>query len=182
MHQQLERIAGLIDTLNEWTGRAVAWLTLAMVLVTCVVVALRYAFNTGSIALQESITYLHAVVFMLGAAYTLRHDGHVRVDIFYRKFSARGRAWVDLLGSLLLLLPVCSFILWVSWDYVAASWALLEGSQEVGGLPLVYLLKSVIPAMAILMILQGFAQALRSVLVLLGHPEDAPRHDAEVEV
>ncbi len=182
MHQQLERMAGLIDSLNEWIGRAVAWLTLAMVLVTCTVVILRYAFNSGSIALQESITYLHALVFMLGAAYTLRHDGHVRVDIFYRKFGQRGRAWVDLLGALLLLLPVCGFILWVSWDYVASSWALREGSQEVGGLPLVYLLKSVIPAMAILMILQGIAQALRSVLVLQGHLEDAPAHDAEVEV
>ena len=182
MQQQLERIAGWIDSLNEWVGRAVAWLTLAMVLVTCVVVTLRYAFNSGSIALQESITYLHAFVFMLGAAYTLRHDGHVRVDIFYRKFGPRGQAWVDLFGALLLLLPVCGFILWVSWDYVASSWALLEGSQEVGGLPLVFILKSVIPAMALLMILQGISQALRSLLVLLGHAEDAPAHDAEVEV
>jgi len=179
---QLERIAAFIDGLSDWTGRAVAWLTLGMVLVTCAVVLLRYAFNLGWIALQESITYLHALVFMLGAAYTLRHDGHVRVDIFYRKLSPRGQAWIDLCGSLLLLLPVCVFILWVSWEYVAASWSLLEGSRDTGGLPLVFLLKSVIPAMALLLLLQGLAQALRCLLVLLGHPEDAPAHDAEVEV
>lgn len=178
----LERIAVFIDALSEWTGRAVAWLTLAMVLVTCVVVVLRYAFNLGWIAVQEAITYLHAVVFMLGAAYTLRHDGHVRVDIFYRRFSPRGQAWVDLLGTLLLLTPVCVFILWVSWDYVAASWSLREGSRDTGGLPLVYLLKSVIPLMALLLLVQGFAQALRSLLVLLGHPDDAPAHDAKVEL
>lgn len=179
---QLERIAAFIDALAEWTGRAVAWLTLAMVLVTCAVVLLRYAFSLGWIALQESITYLHAMVFMLGAAYTLRHDGHVRVDIFYRRLGPRGQAWVDLLGALLLLLPVCLFILWISWDYVAASWSLLEGSREAGGLPLVYLLKSVIPLMALLLLIQGLGQALRSLLVLRGHPEDAPAHDAEVEV
>jgi TRAP-type mannitol/chloroaromatic compound transport system permease small subunit len=182
MQQQLERIAAFIDGLSEWTGRLVAWLTLAMVLVTCAVVLLRYAFNLGWIAVQESITYLHALVFMLGAAYTLRHDGHVRVDIFYRRLSPRGQAWVDLLGALLLLLPVCVFTLWISWDYVAASWSLREGSRDAGGLPLVYLLKGVIPAMALLLTLQGISQALRSLLVLLGHMEDAPAHDAKVEV
>lgn len=179
---QLERIAAFIDGLAEWTGRLVAWLTLAMVLVTCAVVLLRYAFNLGWIALQESITYLHAMVFMLGAAYTLRHDGHVRVDIFYRRLSPRGQAWVDLLGALLLLLPVCLFILWVSWDYVAASWSLREGSRDAGGLPLVYLLKSVIPLMALLLLVQGTGQALRSLLVLLGRPEAAPAHAAKVEI
>lgn len=182
MQHALERIAGFIDGLNEWTGRLIAWLTLAMVLITCTVVVLRYVFDLGWIAMQESVTYLHALVFMLGAAYTLKHDGHVRVDILYRKLSPRGQAWVDLLGALLLLLPVCGFIFWVSWDYVAASWSLLEGSRDAGGLPLVYLLKSAIPAMAALLILQGIAQALRNLLVILGHSEDAPAHDAEVEV
>jgi len=182
MQPQLEHIAEFIDTLSEWTGRLIAWLTLAMVLVTCAVVVLRYAFNLGWIALQETITYLHTLVFMLGAAYTLRHDGHVRVDIFYRRLTPRGQAWVDLLGAVLLLLPVCVFILWISWEYVAASWSLHEGSRDAGGLPLVFLLKSVIPAMALLLLLQGIAQMLRSLLVLLGHPEDAPAHDAKVEL
>lgn len=178
----LARIARLIDQLSEWTGRAIAWLTLGMVLVTFAVVLLRYLFNIGWIAMQESITYMHALVFMLGAAYTLRHDGHVRVDIFYQKFGARGRAWVDLFGTLGLLLPFTVFIAWISWEYVATAWELKEGSREAGGLPWVYLLKSAIPLMAVLMLLQGVSLALRSVLVLLGHPEAAPAHDASTEV
>lgn len=178
----LARIAHRIDQLSEWTGRAIAWLTLGMVIVTFAVVLLRYLFNIGWIALQESITYMHALVFMLGAAYTLRHDGHVRVDIFYQRLSPRGRAWIDLLGTLLLLLPVTLFLAWVSWDYVAASWALKEGSRETGGLPWVYLLKSAIPLMAVLLLLQGVSLALRSLLVLLGHEQEAPTHDAGTEV
>ncbi len=169
------QIAQTIDTLSEWTGRAVSWLTLLMVIVTIAIVALRYLFNTGWIAMQESVTYLHATVFMLGIAYTLRHDGHVRVDIFYRKMSARRRAWVDLLGTVLLLLPTCVFILWVSWDYVAASWALREGSREAGGLPGVFLMKSLIPLTATLILLQGVSMALRSVMVIRGRAGSAER-------
>lgn len=179
---RLARLARRLDQLSEWTGRGIAWLTLGMVLVTFAVVVLRYLFNIGWIAMQESITYMHALVFMLGAAYTLRHDGHVRVDIFYQKFGPRGRAWVDLLGTLLLLMPVTIFITWISWEYVASSWELHEGSRETGGLPWVYLLKTAIPLMAILMLLQGLSLGLRSLLVLLGHEEDAPAHDASTEV
>ncbi len=173
----LINIARDINRLNEWIGRAIAWLTLAMVVVTFTVVLFRYLFNTGWIAMQESITYMHALVFMLGAAYTLRHDGHVRVDIFYQRFGPRGRAWVDLLGTLLLLLPFMLFIAWVSWEYVAISWELEEGSREAGGLPGVYLLKTAIPLMALSVLLQGGALALRAVLVLLGQEEEAPAHD-----
>ena len=143
-----------------------AWLALALVLVTFSVVVLRYLFEVGSIALQESILYLHASVFLLGAAYTLRVDGHVRVDIFYRHLSARGQAVVDLLGALLLLLPVCGFLLWISWDYAATAWSLREGSRETGGLPYVYLLKTLIPLAAFLLILQGISQMLASLAVL----------------
>ena len=164
--QRLERLGNQLDAINEWVGRTVAWLTLAMVIVTFAVVLLRYLFNIGWIAMQESITYMHALVFMLGAAYTLKHEGHVRVDIFYRKFSARTRAWVDLLGTLLLLLPVCIFIFWVSWDYVASAWQILESSRETGGLPAVFLLKSVIPLMAGLLILQGLSLAATNVIRL----------------
>jgi TRAP-type mannitol/chloroaromatic compound transport system permease small subunit len=178
----LARTAHRLDWFSEWTGRAISWLTLGMVIVTFTVVVLRYLFNVGWIGMQESITYMHALVFMLGAAYTLRHDGHVRVDIFYQKFSPRGRAWVDLLGTLFLLLPVTLFIAWISWEYVASSWSLLEGSRETGGLPGVYLLKTAIPMMALLLVLQGTSLALRSVLVLLGHEEDAPAHDPSTEV
>jgi len=164
----LKRTAHAIDILNDWTGRGVAWLTLGMVVVTFGVVLLRYLFESGSIAMQESISYMHALLFLLGAGYTLRHDGHVRVDIFYRRFSHRGRAWVDLFGALLLLLPLSIFILWHSWDYVASSWSLLEGSREAGGIPAVYLLKSAILAMALLLILQGSSQIIHSLLILRG--------------
>jgi TRAP-type mannitol/chloroaromatic compound transport system permease small subunit len=159
-----------LDAVSEWTGRLVSWLTLAMVLVTCAVAILRYAFDLGWIAMQESVTYLHATVFLLGAAYTLRHEGHVRVDILYRRFSERGRAWVDVLGGLLLLVPVCGFIGWISWDYVVQSWQVREGSQEAGGLPLVYLLKTLIPLMAGLLLVQGLASTLRNLLFLAGYP------------
>jgi TRAP-type mannitol/chloroaromatic compound transport system permease small subunit len=168
----VDKISQIIDQLNEWTGRLMAWLTLAMVIVTFSVVVLRYLFDLGSIALQESITTMHALVFMLGAAYTLRHEGHVRVDIFYRRFGERGRAWVDLLGVLLLLLPVTLFIIWISWEYVAASWSLLEGSRETGGLPGVYLLKSVIPLMALLLLLQGVAMGWRAFSVVRAQREN----------
>ncbi|HFC53068.1 MAG TPA: TRAP transporter small permease subunit [Gammaproteobacteria bacterium] len=179
---KLRIIARTIDQLNEYLGRAVAWLTLGMVLITFAVVVLRYAFNLGWIAMQESVTYLHAAVFMLGAAYTLKRDGHVRVDIFYGKMGRRGQAWVDLAGALLLLLPVAGFIVWISWGYAAASWALLEGSREQGGLPGVFLLKSLVPALGILLLLQGVSQAVNSLLVLTGHSagEQAERPAPEV--
>ncbi len=141
-------------------------MALALVVVTFTVVMLRYVFQLGWIAMQESILYLHASLFLLGAAYTLKQDGHVRVDIIYRGLSARGKALVNLLGSLCLLLPVCSFLLWVSWDYVATSWSLREGSHETGGLPFVYLLKTLIPVSAFLLIVQGVSQALSSLSLL----------------
>jgi TRAP-type mannitol/chloroaromatic compound transport system permease small subunit len=173
----IDRIANRVDALNETIGRAVSWLTLAMVVVTFTVVVLRYLFNIGWIAMQESVTYMHAMVFMLGAAYTLKHSGHVRVDLIYRNRSPRTQAWIDLLGSALLLMPVCLFIGLISWEYIAASWSVLESSQEAGGIPAVFLLKSVILVMAILMILQGISQFLRSLLYLLrpaGQADAAP--------
>jgi TRAP-type mannitol/chloroaromatic compound transport system permease small subunit len=141
-----------------------------MVLVTFAVVVLRYLFDLGWIAMQESVTYMHATVFMLAAAYTLKGDGHVRVDIFYRRFGVRGRAVIDLIGSLLLLLPVMGFIFLMSWDYVMESWRVMEGSREAGGLPFVYLLKSLIPLMAALFIVQGSAVIIRSLLTLTDNP------------
>jgi len=151
-----------LEQISELSGRAVAWLTLLMVMLTFTVVVLRYLFDTGWIALQESVTYLHAFVFMLGAAYTLKHEGHVRVDIFYRNMTAQGQARVDFFGCLLLLIPVCLFITISSWGYVLDSWSLLEGSQEAGGLPFVYLLKSAMLLMTLLILIQGLAQLLSS--------------------
>ena len=171
MYRRLQLAANTLDNFAEKTGRLIAWLTVAIVLVTFTVVVLRYLFNTGSIALQESITYLHATLFMLGAAWTLKQDGHVRVDIFYSKQSPRRRAWTDLLGTLLLLFPVCGFILFSSLDYVAASWSVQEGSQEAGGLDAVFLLKTAIPVMAVLLMLQGCAIILKNILIITGHEQ-----------
>jgi TRAP-type mannitol/chloroaromatic compound transport system permease small subunit len=160
--------ARALEAVSDGVGHLVSWLSLAMVLVTFAVVVLRYAFDLGWIAMQESVTYMHAVLFMAGASYTLRHQGHVRVDIFYRRFSERTRAWVDLLGGLMLLLPVCLFIFLESWEYVTDSWAIHEGSREAGGIEGVYLLKTMILVMASLLVLQGFATVLRSRLLLGG--------------
>ena len=167
----MNRTIQLIDRLNDIIGRGIAWLTVAMVLVTFLVVVLRYVFSIGWIGMQESVVYFHGLVFMLGAAYTLKQNGHVRVDIFYEKMQPKARAWVDLLGAVLLLIPFCVFVLYVSWNYVALSWSLLEGSREAGGLPGVFLLKTLIPVMAILVMLQGISQALHSILILRGKVE-----------
>ncbi|MEN8213558.1 MAG: TRAP transporter small permease subunit [Pseudomonadota bacterium] len=154
---------GVLQQINEWTGRSVSWLTLLMVVVTFVVVVLRYTFDLGWIWLQESVTYMHAAVFMLGISWTLKHQGHVRVDIFYRKFSRRGQAIVDLCGTLLLLIPVALFILWSSWDYVYQSWQVLEGSREAGGLPLVFLLKTLMLLLPLLLLIQAVVMVLEAV-------------------
>jgi TRAP-type mannitol/chloroaromatic compound transport system permease small subunit len=168
----LKSLAARLGRVSELVGNWAAWLTLGLVLVTFAVVMLRYLFQLGWIAMQESILYLHAALFLLGAAYTLRKDGHVRVDIFYRGFTARRKALVDLLGALFLLLPVCSFLLWASWDYVAKAWSILEGSQEAGGLPYVYLLKTLIPVAFVLLIVQGISQALSSLVILTSEKDD----------
>lgn len=177
----MSELAKRLGFINEWTGRAVAWLTALMVLITFTVVVLRYGFNLGSIAMQESVIYLHTLNFMLGAAYTLKHDAHVRVDIFYQKMGPRGQAWVDLLGTLLLLLPVCGFIFWSSWDYVADAWTVHEASGEAGGLPFVYLLKSILLLMPSLLIVQGMVIILTSVLILQGKPRP-DEHDGVREI
>jgi len=136
-------------------GKTVAWLTIAMVLLTFTIVVLRYGFNLGWIWLQESLTYIHVLVFTVVAAWTLQQDGHVRVDIFYARMAPAKRALVDLLGSVLFLVPFCIFILVISWPYVANSWKLLESSREAGGLPLVFLLKSLIMVMPLLLLCQA---------------------------
>lgn len=163
-----ETSASLIDRISAVTGKAAAWLTLFMVIVTFVVVVMRYAFDAGLIWLQESVIWMHAVVFMLGAAYTLQQEDHVRVDVFYRTMSARRRALVDLVGVVIFLLPLCAFIGWKSVDFVAASWRLREASRESGGLPypLIPLLKTVLVLMPVALALQGFSLLLRSLQTL----------------
>lgn len=162
----LENIAHQIDRLNDWIGRTVSWLTLIMVLITFLVVLLRYLFDLGSIALQESVSYLHCMVFMLGISWTLKNNGHVRVDIIYQHCQPKRRALLDLLGTLLLLMPVSIFIFYSSLDYVANSWSQLESSREAGGLPGVFLLKTLIPLAATLLFLQGISLICRAILVM----------------
>ena len=159
-----------IDIFTDRCGRLLAWLVLAMALLTTIVVVLRYGFNTGSIMAQEAVTYMHGCLFMLGAAYALKSGAHVRVDIFYRNFSERGRAWVNSLGGIVFLMPLCAFIGVSSWSYVTESWAILETSPEPGGIPAVFLLKSLLPLMAVNLFLQGLAETLRSTLVLVAEP------------
>lgn len=162
----LRHIAAMIDSLNDLIGRMVSWLTLIMVLITFCIVVLRYLFNISWVMMQESIIYLHGLVFMAGVAYTLKLDRHVRVDIIYQHCSARIQAWIDLLGTLFLLLPVAGFIFWSSWGYVMDSWNILESSHNSGGLPYVYLLKSYLLLMPSLLLLQGFAVLLNKIAFL----------------
>lgn len=163
---QLPAICRIVDAINRYLCQWISVATVLMVLITFAVVVLRYGFNVGWIALQESVMYLHGAVFMLAAAYTLRADGHVRVDVFYRRMSPQAQAMVNLGGTLLLLMPTCVVIVSYSASYVAESWRLMESSIEAGGLPLVFLLKSLIPVSAILLLLQGLSDSLRYLAVI----------------
>ena len=160
------KIVTLIDRTTEAIGKAASLFSILMVLVTCYVVITRYVFNSGSIAIQETVIYLNALLFMLTAGFTLKHNGHVRVDVFYSKASPRYKAWADLFGALFLLLPVSIFIMWSSWDYVMSAWSVKETSGDAGGLPYVYLLKTLILLMGSLLILQGIAEAIRNFCIL----------------
>lgn len=159
------RIITTIGKFTEYTGRLVSWLTVIMAIVVVIVVIARYFLQAGSIALQESVTYLHCMVFMLGLAYTLKHDGHVRVDIFYREYSAKTKALVNFVGGILFLLPLCGLLFFISWDYVLASWVIKETSAENNGLPFIYLLKTLMLAMPVLLFLQGLAETIKNGLM-----------------
>tara|TARA_R110002110_G_scaffold71027_9_gene190053 strand:+ start:813 stop:1352 length:540 start_codon:yes stop_codon:yes gene_type:complete len=169
----LARIASLIDDLNERAGRFFSWLTLFMVLVQFIVVLQRYVFGIGSIWAQESITYMHGTTFMAVAGYTLLHNAHVRVDVFYRAASSATKAWVDLLGTVFLMWPVCILIFYVSYPYIATSWASLESSRETSGIQGVYLLKSMIFVFVILLALQGISTVIHALRILAGSEEPA---------
>jgi len=157
-----------IDRISHATGKLVGWLTLLMVIVTCIIVVMRYVFDTGLIWLQESVIWMHGTVFMLGAAYTLLHEDHVRVDVFYRTMSERRRAWVDLIGVVIFLLPFCMLLAVRAYDFAAFSWSIHEASRESGGLPypLVSILKSMLVVMPIAVGLQGISLLLRSVATI----------------
>ena len=151
-----------IDRLSVAVGRLVSWLTIIMVVGTFLIVLLRYLLDAGCSWMQESVTWMHAAVFMLGAAWALRTGDHVRVDVFYKAMSPRRQGWVDLLGTVLLLLPVCGYIFFESLPYVRQSWEIGERSREASGLPGLFLLKTLIPLTALLLALQGVSDIVRA--------------------
>ncbi len=156
-----------MDKIASLVGNLVAPLSFIMMLLTCVVVVARYYFNLGLTPLVETVIYLHGIVFMLGIPYALKEQSHVRVDIIYSRLNIKFRALIDLLGTLIFLLPLSLFLIWSSLDYVILSWNMQEGSAEPGGLPGVYLLKTLIPLMAALLLLQGSSEFARALLALI---------------
>jgi len=163
----LHTLVRTIDRFTEVCGRLLIWLALGMAILTAFIVVFRYGFNIGSIFAQEAIIYMHGALFLLGASFALKTGAHVRVDIFYRNYSPRTRAWVDSLGGIVFLLPLCIFIIGSSWDYVSESWSMREVSAEPGGIPAVFLLKTLIPMSAFMLALQGLAEILRNALQLI---------------
>ncbi|MGB9260304.1 MAG: TRAP transporter small permease subunit [Pseudolabrys sp.] len=159
-------VADRIGRLTSALGRAAAWLALVVVLLQFALVVARYLFGLGSVWLTETVIYAHAALFMLAAAWTLQVGGHVRVDIFYADASAHTKALIDLVGALFLLLPFMVVLIWLAIPYAARSWSILEHSQEASGLPVVFVLKTLIPLFALLMALQGIAQAIRAAALL----------------
>jgi TRAP-type mannitol/chloroaromatic compound transport system permease small subunit len=155
------------DRVTEATARSVAWLTALMVVLMVTVVVLRYAFDQGAIPIQEAIVYLHATVIMLGIPCALRDGVHVRVDILHSRLSERARGIIDVAGHLLFLVPTCLLILYFSIPYARNAWLVLEGSPEVGGIPAVFLLKTLIPVMAVALLLQGLAETVRRLPIIL---------------
>ena len=154
------------DKINTVTGNCVRWFALVMVLLQFAIVVLRYVFGISFIFLSESVLYMHAGLFMLGAGYTLLVDSHVRVDIFYARLSSRHKSIVNILGTALLLLPSMLALMYFSWPSVWRSWAILEGPISVGGIPASFLLKTLIPLFCLLLIIQGISCLLKECLSL----------------
>ncbi|XWN30790.1 MAG: TRAP transporter small permease subunit [Devosia sp.] len=171
----MTQLAARLDWVNRAVGTVVAWAAVAMVLVQFTIVLARHIFGVSDIALNESVLYLHAALFMLGAGYAYLVDAHVRVDIIYGALGRRGQAVVDVLGSLVFLLPALALLLYWSWPTVTRSWSILEGPISVGGIPASFLLKSLIPAFCILLAIQGIARLLRDLAKLLGSDDTVAR-------
>lgn len=170
-----------IDGLNSWVGQATAWLSTLLVLVVCYDVFTRYFLRKSSVAVQELEWHIFAVLFLVAAAYTLKVDGHVRVDVLYTRMSPTGKAWINLIGSLAFLIPFAILIIGTSKTFVSMSWAIQETSPDPGGLPYRYLLKAMIPLGFSLVLLQGLSLALRSFCTIIGRPVDGSKVSASVE-
>ena len=165
-NDHLSLLIRAIDWFQEFLGRLVAWFGFLMVCGILVVVVMRHGLNAGSIALQEIVQRSHAALFMLGASYALKHDAHVRVDVLSRNWSKTTRAWVEVFGTIILLVPMCLTIFWASLPFVISSWSTFEGSSETGGLPGIFLEKTLIPVTALLVLLAGLAKAGHAILII----------------
>jgi len=166
----LNQLSVRLEQFSECTGKLVSWLVLVMVLLVSYDVAMRYFFQSGSVALQEMEWHLFSLIFLIGASYTLKHDDHVRLDLFYKsKFmDDRRRAWVDLFGSIFLLIPFCILIISSAWPFVVQSYIHLEGSPDPGGLPYRWILKASIPLGFTFLLLQGIADIVKNLSTVLG--------------
>jgi TRAP-type mannitol/chloroaromatic compound transport system permease small subunit len=172
----IKALSRWIDSLNEWIGRGVAWVTLGLVLVVFIDVVMRYLFNTSFVFTQELEWHLFGFIFLIGAGYTLLHDGHVRVDIIYQRLSHKGRAWVNLLGVLLFLIPGCLLVISTSWKFTVNSYSMLEGSPDPGGIPFRFLLKGCMPVGFTLLLMQGISLGIHSFLQIIGIEEVTEDH------
>ena len=164
----LKVLRGTIDGLNETVGRVVSWVTLLLVLVVFVDVVMRYLFKTTFVFTQELEWHLFAFIFLIGAGYTLLHDGHVRVDIIYQRLSPKGRAWVNLIGVIFFLIPGCWLVISTSWKFVGNSFSMLEGSPDPGGIPYRFIVKGTMTVGYVLLLLQGISMGLNALLQVLG--------------
>lgn len=164
----LRAYSRMANLLNEYIGRGVAWLTTVLVIVFCIDVIIRYVFKSSSVAFYEAEWHIFSIIFLIGAGYSLRHDRHVRVDVFYSRFSPKTKAWVNFFGVLLFLLPFAVLVIKASIPYVVLSYRINEGSADAGGLPYRYLIKSTMMIGFALLLLQGIALLLDSLLVILG--------------
>jgi TRAP-type mannitol/chloroaromatic compound transport system permease small subunit len=155
-----------INFVNEWIGQKIAWLNTILVMVICFDVIRRYIFNQSSIAMIETEWHIFSLIFLLGAGYTFKHDRHVRVDLFYSRFSARGKAWINLLGCLFFLVPFCIILIIASFPYISLSFRLNEISPDPGGLPGRYLIKGAIPLGFFFLLLQAISLTFSSWLII----------------
>lgn len=172
----IKKLSHWIDTLNEWVGRGVAWVTLGLVLVVFSDVVMRYLFNTSFVFTQELEWHLFGFIFLIGAGYTLLHDGHVRVDIIYQRLGFKPRAWVNFVGVLFFLIPGCVMVITTSWKFMANSFSILEGSPDPGGIPFRFVLKGCIPVGFTLLLLQGLSLGIHSLLQILGIEKAEEEH------
>jgi TRAP-type mannitol/chloroaromatic compound transport system permease small subunit len=165
---KLKKYIQFVDSMNERIGKVIAWLTLILVLIVCFDVVTRYVFQSSSVGVQEFEWHLFAVIFLMGGAYTLKHEKHVRVDIIYSRLSEKKQAVINLIGAGLFLIPFCLLIINSSIDFVWNSFIIGESSPDPGGLPARFILKAVLPIAFMFILLQGISLLFKSILILTG--------------